>query len=184
MIYYKRYTGKLLPQKTAEQPSWVQWTHHSEGETHCEECLILDGCWFLEGNAPPCPHHPYCHCTLDPIPYAMVLMNATSYSDYRKFDPYLFDPENTYRHGKNRAFESWGYSVSDSMWLKNEIEKQALEKYLSGDYTLGKLDKRGQRINIRVTIPRKGKSGSVSFITGWMLMLNGKLKLNTPYGGK
>ena len=43
MIYYKRYTGKLLPQKTAEQPSWVQWTHHSEGKTHCEECLMLDG---------------------------------------------------------------------------------------------------------------------------------------------
>lgn len=109
MIYYKRYTGKLLPQKTAEQPSWVQWTHHSEGKTHCEECLMLDGCWFQEENAPSCPHHPYCHCTLDPIPYAVVLMNTTSYSDYSKFDPYLFDPENTYRHGKNRAFESWGY---------------------------------------------------------------------------
>ena len=51
MIYYKRYTGKLLPQKTAEQPSWVQWTHHSEGKTHCEECLMLDGCWFQEENA-------------------------------------------------------------------------------------------------------------------------------------
>ena len=46
MIYYKRYTGKLLPQKTAEQPSWVQWTHHSEGKTHCPECLMLDGCFL------------------------------------------------------------------------------------------------------------------------------------------
>ena len=146
--------------------------------------MRLDDCWFQKEKAPLCPHHPYCHCTLDPIPYAVVLMNTTSYSDYSKFDPYLFDPENTYRHGKNRAFESWGYSVSDSTWLKNQIEKQALEKYLSGDYTLGKLDRRGQRIDIRVTIPRKGKSGSVSFITGWMLMPNGKLKLNTPYGGK
>ena len=181
-MYYKQCFSTI--QKGAGLPSWVQWTHHSEGKTHCEECLILDGCWFLEGNAPPCPHHPYCHCTLDPIPYVMVLMNATSYSDYRKFDPYLFDPENTYRHGKNRAFESWGYSVLDSVWLKNEIEKQALKKYLSGDYTLGKLDRRGQRINIRVTIPRKDGSVSVSFITGWMIMPNGKLKLNTPYGGK
>ena len=68
--------------------------------------------------------------------------------------------------------------------LKTKSKKQALKKYLSGDYTLGKLDRRGQRINIRVTIPRKGKSGSVSFITGWMLMPNGKLKLNTPYGVK
>ena len=181
-MYYKRYFGTI--QKSAGLPSRVKWTHHSEGKTHCEECLMLDGCWFQEENAPSCPHHPYCHCTLDPIPYAVVLMNTTSYSDYSKFDPYLFDPENTYRHGKNRAFESWGYSVSDSTWLKNQSEKQALQKYLSGDYTLGKLDRRGQRIDIRVTIPRKGKSGSVSFITGWMLMLNGKLKLNTPYGGK
>ena len=104
---------------------------------------MLDGCWFQEENAPSCPHHPYCHCTLDPIPYAVVFMNTTSYSDYSKFDPYLFDPENTYRHGKNRAFESWGYSASDSTWLKNQSEKQALEKYLSGDYMLGKLDRRG-----------------------------------------
>ena len=45
MIYYKRYTGKLLSQKTAEQPSWVQWRHHSEGKTYCEECLMLE--WLL-----------------------------------------------------------------------------------------------------------------------------------------
>lgn len=183
-MYYKRSTGTILIRKSADIPDWVQWTHHSEGKTHCEECLTLDGCWFLRDKAPTWPHHPYCHCTLDPINYALVFANATSYSDYSKFDPYLFDPENTYGHGKNRAFESWGYSVSDSLWLKNEIEKQALEKYLSGDYTLGKLDKRGQRINIRVTIPRKDETGDVSFITGWMIMPNGKLKLNTPYGGK
>ena len=58
MLYYKRCFGTI--QKGAGLPSWVQWTHHSEGETHCEECLMLDGCWFLEGKAPPCPHHPYC----------------------------------------------------------------------------------------------------------------------------
>ena len=75
MIYYKRYTGKLLPQKTAEQPSWVQWTHHSEGKTHCEECLRLDDCWFQKEKAPLCPHHPYCHCTLDR--FLIPLLSAT-----------------------------------------------------------------------------------------------------------
>ena len=65
-----------------------------------------------------------------------------------------------------------------------EMERQAREKYISGEYTLGKLDIRGQRIDIRVTIPRKDGSGDVSFITGWMVLPNGKLKLNTPYGGK
>ena len=89
MLYYKRCFGTI--QKGAGLPSWVKWTHHSEGETHCEECLMLDGCWFSKRNAPPCPHHPYCHCTLDPIPYAVVFGNASVYSDYGKFDPYLFN---------------------------------------------------------------------------------------------
>ena len=42
MIYYKKCTGKLLLQKTAEQPSRVRWTHHSESETHCEACRMAD----------------------------------------------------------------------------------------------------------------------------------------------
>lgn len=111
-------------------------------------------------------------------------MDATTYSDYSKFDPYLFDTDNVYQHGKNRAFESWGYTVDDAHWLQAEIEKQALEKYIAGDYTLGKLNEHGQRINIRVTIPRKDGTCEVSFMTGWMVKSNGKLKLNTPYGGK
>ncbi len=91
-----------------------------------------------------------------------------SISDYRKFDPYLFRPKEVDKHGKNDAFESWGYSVSDSPWLQKELERQALEKYLSGEYTLGQLDKYGQRISIRVTIPRKRGDGSVfSSQVGW-----------------
>ena len=183
-MYYKRSTGAIIVRKSVDIPDWVQWTHHSEGKTHCEECLMLDGCWFLKNSAPACPHHPFCHCTLDPIDYAVVMMNIATHSDYSKYDPYLFDPENYYKHGKNKAFESWGYTIADAQWLKDEIERQAREKYASGEYTLGKLDIRGQRINIRVTIPRKNEPGDVSFITGWMVLPNGKLKLNTPYGGK
>ena len=113
MIYYKRHTGKLLPQKTAEQPNWVQWTHHSEGKTHCEECLRLDGCWFQEEKAPPCPHHPFCHCTLDLIPYAVVFGNVSVYSDYGKFDPYLFNTTGLQTHNKEKLFKEWGYTVDD-----------------------------------------------------------------------
>ena len=72
----------------------------------------------------------------------------------------------------------------DSDWLKEEIEKQALEKYVSGDYMLGKLNQDGQRISIRVEIPRKDKSETVSFVTGWMAYPNGHIQLTTPYGGK
>lgn len=184
MIYYKRCTGKLLPQKTAEQPSWVQWTHHSEGKTHCPECLMLDGCWFLEGKAPPCPHHPFCHCTLEAIDYAIVLANATVYSSYSKFDPYLFNTDGLHPNGKAKLFKEWGYTVDDARWLQSELEQQAREKYISGDYRMGKLDLHGQRISITIEIPRKDSEGTVTFSTCWMVKPNGQLKLNTPYGGK
>ncbi len=183
-MYYKRCSGCLLIKSVPASPSWVQWTHHSEGKTHCEECLKLDGCWFLEGNAPPCPHHPFCHCTLEPIEYATVLQNTSAHSAYSKFDPYLFDPENFYKHGKNKMFERWGYTVADSHWLTEEIEKQALEAYQTGNYSLGRLNLRGQRINIRVTIPNRVSGKPVSFITGWMVRPNGEITLNTPYGGE
>ena len=103
MIYCKRYTGKLLPQKMAEQSNWVQWTHHSEGKTHCATCLMLDGCFFTASNHPPCPHHPFCHCTLEPVDYAVVLINTSAYSDDRKFDPYLFNTTGLQTHNKKNS---------------------------------------------------------------------------------
>lgn len=121
-MYYKCSTGAILVQKETDIPDQVEWTHHSDGKTHCEECLMLDGCWFTGNNHPPCPHHPYCHCTLDPIDYAVVMMNIAANSEYSKFDPYLFDPENYYKHGKNKAFESWGYTIADAQWIKDEID--------------------------------------------------------------
>ena len=183
-MYNKRCTGVLLAQKSEDTPQWVKWIHEATGISHCLECLQLDRCWFEKDHAPIWPHHENCHCRLENLDFLTVLMNAAAYSDDSKFDPYLFDPNNFYKHGKNKAFESWGYSVDDAKWLQAEMERQAREKYISGEYTLGKLDIRGQRIDIRVTIPRKDGSGDVSFITGWMVLPNGKLKLNTPYGGK
>ena len=182
-IYHKQWIALFVVQKSAV-PKWVRWTHHSEGKTHCDVCLKLDGCWFLESNAPMWPHHPFCHCTLDPIGYAEVLTDATTYSEYSKFDPYLFNTPGTYTHTKEKLFAQWGYTVDDARWLQAEIERQALEKYRSGEYTLGKLNKDGQRISIRIEIPRKDGSGIVSFLTGWMVYPNGSLRLTTPYGGK
>ena len=68
--------------------------------------------------------------------------------------------------------------------LKEEIEKQGLEKYKNGDYKLGFLNEYGQRISIRVELPRKNGDGTISFITGWMVRPNGHIQLNTPFGGK
>ena len=94
----------------------------------------------------------------------------------------FYNEEDGLQMGK--AFESWGYTVADSAWLQRELEEQALYKYISGDYTLGKLDKNGQRINIRIELERKDSPGTVGFISGWMVYPNGLIKLNTPYGGK
>ena len=143
---------------------------------------MLDGCWFAGDAHPPCPHHPFCHCTLEPIHYALVSANASAHSDYSKFDPYLFNTTGSYTHGKEKLFELWGYSVDDIPWLKAEIERQALEKYLSGDYILGKLDKNGQRINIRIAIERRDTGEIVTFLSGWMARPNGHLQMTTPYG--
>jgi len=145
---------------------------------------MLDGFLFPEGKTPPWPHHPNCHCALEPVNYAIVLLNVSVESDYAKFDPYLFNTQGRYPHTKERLFASWGYTVEDAQWLQSEIERQAREKYLAGNYTLGKLNKDGQRVSICIEIPRKDNSGTVSFLSGWMVYPNGKLRLTAPYGGK
>lgn len=182
-MYFKQWSSIPYYRKSIE-PRWLQWIHHSEGKTHCQECLMLDGCFFQQGKAPPCPHHPYCHCTLEEVEYETVLANASVYSDYSKFDPYLFNTHGEYTHRKEVMFAQWGYTVADARWLQAEMERQAKEKYLAGEYTLGKLNKDGQRISIRIEIPRKNGTGMVSFVSGWMVCPNGRIRLTTPYGGK
>ena len=48
-------------------------------------------------------------------------------------------------HTKEKLFAQRGYTVDDARWLQAEMERQALEKFLAGEYTLGKLNKDGQR---------------------------------------
>ena len=62
--------------------------------------------------------------------------------------------------------------------------KYLLRKCLRGEYTLGKLNDKGQRISITIEIERKDKNSTVTFLSGWMVYPNGKIQLITPYGGK
>jgi len=57
-------------------------------------------------------------------------------SDYGKFIPYLFNTNGAYTHNKEKLFKEWGYSAEDSSWLQGEIERQAREKYILGEYQL------------------------------------------------
>lgn len=81
-------------------------------------------------------------------------------------------------------FESWGYDITDSIWLQKELTRQAQEIYANGDYTLGNLDQYGQRISIIIVLPRKDKAGIVRFLSGWMVYPNGVIVNTTPLGGK
>lgn len=77
-------------------------------------------------------------------------------------------------------FKSWGYGVEDSEWLRGEMAKQGLERYVAGEYTLGKLNENGQRINIVIEIERKDKKEMVSFVSGWMVYALRKFLLVVP----
>ena len=46
-------------------------------------------------------------------------MDTTSYSDYSKFDPYLFDPRNYYKYGKNK-YASKGVHKGMQGWICDE----------------------------------------------------------------
>ena len=165
------------------QLKWVEWHHKQMGLTHCGTCLSLDGCWFVFENAPSSPLHENCHCTTTAISTARVKKKAHATSAFSKFDPYLFNTFGLYSHGKEKLFASWGYTVADARWLQNQIEQQGRTQYIAGNYTLGKINAYGQRINIRVELPRKDNKETVSFITGWTVQPHGEIKLNTPYGG-
>jgi hypothetical protein len=131
------------------------------------------------------PLHPNCHCDTEPVSQATVARFARANSDIRKFTEYIFAPvPKTFDSAsKKKLFTGWGYSILDSIDLKAEFIRQGLEKYIRGEYTLGDLDEHGQRIDIRIELPRKDKIGTVSFVSGWMVYPNGKIQLNTPYGG-
>ena len=164
-------------------PEWIRWRHIPTGLTHCQKCLKLDDCWFADNVKPALPQHDYCHCIKIPLSYDNVLDQAEATCDIRKFTEYLFSPKYNF-NGKGKKFIEWGYSIEDSQMLKEEYEKQALEKYTQSDYTLGALDKEGQRINIRVELFDRNKNKIVIVKSGWMVDPDGKIRLATPFCGR
>lgn len=181
------YTKKLF------NTNWIKWVHEGTKQAesnaeksanvlvgaiskHCAMCLNLNGCCFVVGKCPEQPLHLNCHC------YTIDIQSITAQAEclIEKFTEYIFVEGNS----KKQLFESWGYSIIDSQYLQQEFIKQAKLAYSVGEYELGKLDKYGQRINIVIKLNRKNTNEYVSFVSGWMVYPNGKIILNTPYGGK
>jgi len=103
--------------------------------------------------------------------------------DPRKFSEYIFKPGAT--HGKDVVFRSLGYDAEDSQMLTAEYERQAAEKFANGQYTLGKADQYGQRINIEIELHGTGSAaGKTSYlVSGWIIREDGSITLNTPFSG-
>lgn len=177
-----------------DKNGWIKWIHkntmpaytyqakeqnveYAKHSNHCATCLNLNGCCFPKNNMPLYPHHYGCHCYLEPA----VNLSFKADSVIEKFKDYIFDPQKN--KGKKVLFESWGYGIMDSEWLREEFSRQAQQKYANGDFALGLLDDYGQRINITITLPIKSKAGTVTFKSGWMVYPDGQILLATPYGG-
>ncbi len=143
---------------------------------HCKPCTALSGCYFANNNKPKT--HFYCDCNESAIetPYEQSVAER----DIRKFSEYVFN-EKYKVNGKNKLFWLLGFHKEDSAYLKSEYEKQAKQKYLKGDYTLGKLDNFGQRINVTIDLATPTHT-DIKLITGWMVHPLGKITCTTPLG--
>ena len=143
---------------------------------HCARCLNMNGCCFVKGNCPENPLHEHCHCYYEGI----GTIEVQTRSSIEKYTKYIFDDEKN--KGKKELLEKWGYSVFDSNFLKEEIEKQSRLSMQCGEYELGSLDGYGQRINVVIHLKRKDTGEDVTFVAGWMVYPDGKVVLTTPYG--
>lgn len=143
---------------------------------HCLICTGLDGCYFCENIMPEFPQHSKCDCKKKRIQGVKVKNLANVYCDVNKFLKYVFSDKGK-SCGKKDLFESFGYNIYDSYSLKQEYEKQAIEKYLDAEYILKNLDFCGQRIAIEINL--KGNM----FLSGWIVEPEGKIRNTTPFGG-
>jgi filamentous hemagglutinin len=81
-------------------------------------------------------------------------------------------------------FKSLGYGKQHSEKLATLYQKQRLEKFRNGEFQHGKKDHYGQRIDIEIELPDINDLEKVSHLkSGWMILENGNIKLNTPFTG-
>ena len=172
--------------------NWVEWDHSfipNKPEwlreilrnlmtllRHCLVCTSLDGCYLLDDKKPELPLHKKCDCTRIIVSYNDVKNKAKSECAIEKFTEYIFKDIKGSK-GKNQIFNSLGYTIEDSEYLRDEFCRQALIQYLNGNYVLKNLDRRGQRLSIPIELR------GTSFYSGWMLYPEGKIKNTTPFGG-
>lgn len=187
-----RQTGELANKAAAVQ--WVKWVHpytepaYSNPEkhanvlkvavirAHCAKCLNMNGCCFAEDKCPKSPLHENCHCRVEHVDSLEITVECP----IEKISVYIFNP--TEPNGKKKIFTDRGFSIADSAGLKRELERQAYNAYISGNYVLHDFDDYGQRINI-VIVLKCPNGETIKFISGWLVYPNGKIANSTPCRG-
>ncbi len=186
-----RQAGELA--NKAASVKWVKWVHpntepaysHLEKHAnvlkaeiirlHCAKCLNMNGCCFAKDKCPDVPLHENCHCKTEPVGSVVV----TAECPIDKLSTYIFNP--TKPNGKKKIFTDRG-AIADSAGLKRELERQAYNAYISGNYVLHDFDDYGQRINIVIVLDCPNGE-TIKFISGWLVYPNGKIANSTPCRG-
>jgi hypothetical protein len=167
---------------------------------HCVACTIVNQCWFKnENNKKPDEfdyskyslseiplskrglYHPNCHDRKIPI-LTPAPMDITIFDLERRMD-YLFEK-------KRDWLKSLGYGIEDKKEVFTILETLSKEAYCKGDYENNpppeEKKKYGFRIRIRIRFPgKREKLGRIYPITSsYIVYPDGKLKNNTPIGGR
>ncbi len=81
---------------------------------------------------------------------------------------------------------AWGYTKEDWLMLKNSLFNSAMKNYIEGNYMVFKHDKFGFQISLQVSVPGiHQKAGrEYKFITGFLILPNGRIRNTTFFGGK
>ena len=177
--------------------NWVKWFHWGvpdeegrereearkrlKGLGHCSPCTVLSWCYFVKSRLPKKKTegdgllHPYCDCSLKSVLNPII----KAYCAIEKFSGYIFS-EKYSKNGKKGLFESFGYTIEDSEWLKAEYERQAKKKYLNVEYIVRGLDSQyGQDVNIIIELTTP-MGRTVQLISGWKVHPLGLITCNTP----
>jgi len=172
-----------VPDKEGEEREKIRDRLYDLG--HCKECSVLSGCYFVKHKLPKKKAegkgllHPNCDCKLLNIqkPTNQVIADC----NIKKFTDYIFGEKHA-SNGKMDLFKILGFDKEDSVYLKEEFDIEARDNYLNGNYELGKLDKFGQRIDIKIKVKSKIRN-NIELVTGWMVKPLGKIVCTTPLGG-
>ena len=188
-------TKAKLMFESSNPDGWIKWFHSGIPDEpewqrkivraiaalfgHCMECTALSGCYFKDdiSRCPERPRHTNCDCEK----INTGAPRAVAYCDINKFTGYIFSDKYA-SNGKRDLFKQLGFTNQDSEVLKSEYERQAREKYISGNYWLGKIDSNGPRMNIEINFAHPDRD-LISFVSGWMIRPNGQITCNTPLGG-